>query len=194
MRNENRVAIMPVLGAIKELKEAYHAAPSNKDDCESLVRRIEGLLNRRGVRDALTLLLQDENLRNQALAVGQVKKSDLKDELELANDFGYTAKEVRRCIARVQQEEVPGANRKIASTDDLIRELKRIHASAFRDMEAGGSRFRRWRNIGHARAEVQCHLYFIATIIADGMTRDLFGTSYAVGTSGLAKAAVNGYS
>jgi len=194
MRNGNRTVIMPLLDDIKELKQSYKsakAASASLDRCDELIRTILGLLKRQGVRDALDTLLADENGRNRPSLTIKISAPDLKDEIELAGDFGYSASEVKQYVKRARRELAPGTHHEIADIEDLMRELREINARFTQGAEAAGSRFARWRTIRRAREDAQYQLYCVGTIIADGMTKYLFETSYTVGTSGLAKAAGN---
>lgn len=182
---------MPLLADIGKLKQAYESAPVNMDLCEDLVRAIAGRLKRQSVRDALASLLKDEDSRDWAWPAHKVSESDLKDEIKLADDFGYSAREVKRYVERARRERSPGTRPGIATTEDLVRELKRIHEQTRQDMGAAGSGLKRWRAIRRARTNAHYGLYCVGVIIADGMTRNLFETSYIVGTSGLSKAARN---
>jgi hypothetical protein len=187
IRNENRTAIIPLLDDIKELKQSYKSAPESIDRCDDLIRKILGRLKRKGVRDAFDTLLNDENSQKRAWPGVEISKADLKDEIKLASDFGYSAREVKRYVERARREGASKARFGIAATEDLMRELKQIHERARQDMGKPGSRIERWRTIRRAREDAKYQLYCVGVIIADGMTSDLFGTSYSVGTSGLAK-------
>jgi hypothetical protein len=145
---------------------------------------------------ALDALLRDEHQRMSGHTLANLERSDLRDEIELAADFGYSSKEVKDYVRRAQQESRPGRGRQIARTVDLVRELKAIHAQVREDMAAIASDVKLWqlvraskraRALRRAREDVQYQLYCLGTIVADAMTSDLFETSYAIGTSGLGR-------
>ena len=198
LRNENRDLIRRLLKEVKELKEAYQSAPATMDRCDHLVSSISGRLRTDQVTRALDTLLRDEHERDLAGFLVDLQRSDLKDEIELSADFGYSSKEVKDYVRRARQESRPTGRHLIAVTADLIRELKALHAQATNDMVMTDPELKPWQlaraakralALKRAREDVQYRLYCVGAIIADGMTSDLFDTSYAIGTSGLANAA-----
>lgn len=184
--NENREFVLGVLEEVKALKEAYESAPATMDRCDQLVASIYGRLKTDEVARAFNPLLRDEYQRVLADALVNVPRSDLEDEIELAQDFGYSGKDVKRYVRRARPAARPANGRSIATTDDLVRELEALHSQAKRDLFAvTGPPWKRWSALRHARAAAQYRLYCVGTIVADGMVSDLFETSYAIGTSGL---------
>jgi hypothetical protein len=196
LRNESRHVIMPLLTDVEALRRAYDSAPATMEHCDELVRRISGRLGTAAVSRPLDLLLRDEHQRGLTGSPIKISGADLKDEIELASDFGYSDKEVKRYVQRVRGQGRPATHRAdIATTEDLVRELKALHDRAAQRMAAAGPPVQRLRHpIKHARWQAaiksareyaQYGLYCVGTIIADGMSRDLFETSYALGSSGL---------
>jgi hypothetical protein len=186
--------MMPLLQEVEELKKAYQSAPATLDRCERLVSSISGRLRTKQVSRALDALLKDEHERGSTHTLVNVQQSDLEDEIELAADFGYSRKDVKDYVRRVRQESQPAHRRPIVGTGDLVRELKALQAQAKEDMAKLSWEPKPWhlvritkraRDLRRAREDAQYRLYCVTTIIADGMSSDLFDTSYAVGTSGL---------
>jgi hypothetical protein len=99
----------------------------------------------------LDALLQDEHRRKVSHFTAGVPSSDLADEIELAADFGYSKKDVKRYVRSAGGESLSSSQRSIIGTADLVRELKGLHVLAQYDMAMAGAEPKSWQLVRIAK-------------------------------------------
>lgn len=178
--NENSEWVADVLDSVNRLRQAYRAASS--EEMEQCARELRSLL-----RDKSNGLALDRELKSRrVLARTLDDKVLLEREARLAERFGYSRRELKRFVGRariaVADERVLP---EIASMQQLVEHLDRLHGEAIAAMTANSRWWERRRKVRQASSSAQGRLFAVGAIVADASSRILFDLSYALAVAAL---------
>lgn len=192
--NENRTILLPLLDRVKQLREGYRDARRGDNRAsDDAVRQILALLSDPTVCAALDPLLKDEPLTaRMPQSMSDIPAEVLDLEEQLGALFGFSRSEVRHHIGKACSSSGGlNATDRISNSRELASAVSLMHEhikGRFASRPQGFFR-RLFHRQGPITEDAESAVYSIGTLIADGLHRSAFSTSYSIASATLQRGA-----